>query len=492
MSNIPPSSRALEIVGSHSEDLLLRRMTTREKLGRLFRFQLEVLSERDDLPLDEFIGKDLTIRLELPSGRSGEDRYFHGYISRIAHAGTLGRYALYQITLRPWLWFLTRTADCRIFQGKTVPQILTDVFNDSHRFRPDRIEELDAVAYQPREYCVQYAETDFDFVSRLMEHEGIYYYFRHECEDDQGSHTLVLSDSIAGHDSRSGYETVPYRPGPEEDDEVVTEWLVSREFEPVRYVLRDYDFTNPAGKAAVDALEAVQGVADTYMIYDYPGAFTEREDGERYARVRLEEIEAKREQIRARTTSLGLSAGQLFGLEEHPRADQNREYLIVSSVHDIGPIDYESGGDAPLEFSSRFTAIDSAQTYRSARRTPKPVMGGPQTAVVVGLPGQNRIYTDEYARIKVRFHWDRWREHPDGSPIEDHDRSCWIRVAQTKAGKGFGTLNLPYVGHEVIVDFLEGDPDRPVVLGSLYNEANLPPLRRREASERSRARSNQG
>ncbi|MHC4862075.1 MAG: type VI secretion system Vgr family protein, partial [Planctomycetota bacterium] len=462
----------IELIGPYAEELLLRRMTAVEGLGRLFKLQLEVLSLSDDLELDQFIGKDLTVRLELSEDSEEPNRYFHGHVSRFSYAGTLGRYSVYNVTLRPWLWFLTRTADCRIFQEMTVPAILMKVFEDSHRFSPDMVDGLDSATYRTWDYCVQYRETDFDFVSRLMEQEGIYYYFRHEFKDGKGAHTLVLADSYAAHELATGYEAVPFLAAPRtdtEEKEAVHEWSVAQQFEPMRYVLRDFDFTNPPMRAAAEALEAWKGDENTYEIYDYPGILTGSEDAEHYAQVRLEELEARQEQIRARSTARGLGAGHLFTLKGHSRSDQNREYLIVSAVHVLGPIEYETVRETvPYRtYSSTLTAIDSRHTYRSPTATPKPVVQGPQTAFVVGPEGHD-IWTDKYGRVMVMFHWDRY-----GKP--DEKSSCWIRVAQTWAGKSWGTLFVPRIGQEVIVELLDGDPDRPIITGQVYNEVSRPP-----------------
>ncbi|MBE0616898.1 MAG: type VI secretion system tip protein VgrG [Proteobacteria bacterium] len=448
--------------------LRFHRMTATEELARLFEFQVDLLSSDAEIAFDEVLGQNMTVALELPQG---ETRYFNGFVSRFRQIGRVKNDVCYQATLRPWLWFLTRTADCRIYQDQTVPAIVKDVFR-RHGFTD--FEELLSDSYTTLQYCVQYRETSFNFVSRLMEQEGIYYFFKHE----NGKHTLVLCDSYGSHQRNPGYEKMPYHPptetGAQEDS--ICEWLITCEVQPGAFALRDFNFQKPKEDLGARSLIQRDHAGGDFEVYDYPGDYAEYGDGERYARVRIEELQAQHERLQGRSFARGLATGGLFELTGFPRADQNREYLIVSTTHELAAAEYESGagpeGVAPC--ACRFLAVDSRQAYRAPRLTLKPLVQGPQTAIVVGKEGEE-IWTDKYGRVKVRFHWDRQEKDPEDKPIPDEGRSCWIRVGQYWSGKKWGSLAVPRLGTEVIVEFLEGDPDRPLITGQVYNEACLPP-----------------
>jgi type VI secretion system secreted protein VgrG len=441
------------------EDLLFRTMDGKEELGRPFLYDLELLSPKEDLALDDVLGQEACVALELQSGTT---RYFHGYVTQFAQTGRRGRYATYRMQLRPWLWFLTRTADCRIFQGKTVPEIVAAVFRE-HGFS-DFKDSLSA-SYRTWEYCVQYRETDFNFVSRLMEQEGIYYYFVHE----DGKHTLVLSDSHGAHAAlENGYDEIPYYPPSRAAvrDEHIYDWYFQKSVQPGKYVLRAYDFRKPKANLEVNSVVTREHAQAEYEIFDYPGEHFERGEGDAYVRTRIEELQTEYERARGVCDARGVCVGGLFNLAEYPREDQNREYLIVSAHQSISLGDYESA-DQPFEFRCTFNAMDSSTPYRVPRLTPKPVVQGPQTAITVGPSGEE-IWTDKFGRIKVQFHWDRYGK-------ADENSSCWVRVAQVWAGSNWGGMHIPRIGQEVIVDFIEGDPDRPIVTGRVYNADNMPP-----------------
>ena len=468
----------VDLVGPLADTFRFHRMTAREELGRLFELDLDCLSERHDVRSTDVLGQTMTVRLELPQGGW---RYFDGHVCRFEYLGITPsrRFAHYRLVLRPWLWFLTRSADCRIFQDRTVPEILTEVFRE-HGFS-----DFQAALYgeyRRWEYCVQYRESDFDFVSRLMEQEGIYYFFRHELGGARGRHTLVLADEYSAHARAAGYETVSFlrstRPGPGEA-EGIAEWRISHEIEPDVYSLGDFDFTRPKAGLLVSRRAALEVQPATGRVYDYPGEYLTRPDGEAYVRTRMEELQAQHERAHATARARGLAVGNLFDLHDHPRADQNREYLVVSTVHTLRSVAYETelqpeASDAPV-YRCELTAMPSHLPYRSPRATPRPVIEGPQTAIVVGPAGET-VWTDNYARVKVRFHWDHRDTDTAGSAIPDDRRSCWLRVSQNWAGQQWGELYLPHVGQEVIVSFLDGDPDRPLVTGRVYNADQMPPV----------------
>lgn len=442
------------------EDLLFKSMDLTEELGRLFHCELELYSPKEDIELDQVLAHDMTVEIDLPKG--GE-RYVHGFVSEMTQTGRAGDYFTYSAVLRPWFWFLTRTADCRIFQQMKVPDIIKEVFRDCGF--SDFKESLSA-EYRTWEYCVQYRETDFNFVSRLMEQEGIYYFFEH----DDGKDLLVLSDSAGAHSPISGYEKIPYYP-PSANvvrEEHVSDWTITKSVRTGTYGLSAFHFKKPrANLEAYSSIKASHPHAD-YEFFDYPGEHYEKSEGDRYAGVRIEEVASQHERVRGQTDARGLFPGGLFDLTEYPRKDQNREYLVVATHHSLSIGGYESRADAgEVEYSCGFEAMPSQATYRAERTTPKPVVPGPQTASVVGASGEE-IDTDEYGRVKVQFHWDRYGK-------SDENSSCWVRVAQVWAGSQWGGMTIPRIGQEVIVDFIEGDPDRPIVTGRVYNADNMPP-----------------
>ncbi|XIG12469.1 type VI secretion system spike protein VgrG1a [Pseudomonas aeruginosa] len=440
--------------------LLLQRMEGREELGRLFAYELHLVSENPNLPLEQLLGKPMSLSLELPGGSR---RFFHGIVARCSQVAGHGQFAGYQATLRPWPWLLTRTSDCRIFQNQSVPEIIKQVFRD---LGFSDFEDALSRSYREWEYCVQYRETSFDFVSRLMEQEGIYYWFRHE----QSRHILVLSDAYGAHQSPPNYASVPYYPPTLEQRERdhFYDWHMAREVQSGSLSLNDYDFQRPGARLEVRSNIARPHAAADYPLYDYPGEYVQSQDGEQYARNRIEAIQAQHERVRLRGVVRGIGAGHLFRLSGYPRDDQNREYLVVGAEYRVVQELYETGsGGAGSQFESELDCIDASQSFRLLPQTPVPVVRGPQTAVVVGPKGEE-IWTDQYGRVKVHFHWDRHDQSNENS-------SCWIRVSQAWAGKNWGSMQIPRIGQEVIVSFLEGDPDRPIITGRVYNAEQTVP-----------------
>ena len=441
--------------------LLFRRMSVKEELGRMFEIQLDLLSLQGDISLSDLLGKGITVTLHLPAG--GE-RYYHGLVSRFVQEGMMGRFYEYRVILRPWLWFLTRSADCRIFQNMNVPDIIKQIFA-AEGFSDFRGSLQNS--YNAWEYRVQYRETAFAFVSRLMEHEGIYYFFEHE----NGKHTLVLCDDPSAHAVTDGYASIPYYPPSPRSprSEHLWQWEVSQEVQSVKSSLRDYDFKKPALLLESKLISPDQKSLGTGEIYDYPGYYTAPDHGNAYVNVRLQEWSTEFEQASGSGNPRGLSTGTLFSLIDFPREDQNRQYLIVAMDCSMRDNDYETGDlDESPAYICNLRAISNSKTFRSARITPKSVVRGPQTAIVVG-PSGDEIYTDEHGRVKVQFFWDRLGK-------KDENSSCWIRVSQHGwAGDAWGMHFVPRINQEVIVDFLEGDPDQPIIIGSVYHGTNVPP-----------------
>lgn len=458
--------------------LLLRRMRGSESLSALSEYELELYSERADLKIDDLLATPIAVTVDTPRGGK---RYFHGFITRFVVTARQGRFATYRATVRPWLWFLTRSSDCRIFQEKSVVDIVKAVF------APYAIADFDTSGlsgrYTPYPYCVQYRETDFDFVSRLLEREGIYYFFKSEAK----RHVMVLADSHAAHAPAPGYATVRYMPaedGAMRESEVIYEWSVGGQVESGAQVLQDFDFEKPSASLLVKST-VVRGYGQSrHELFDYPGNYTERAVGEGYARHRIEAPHASYQRVQGATRARGLFPGALFTLTEHPRRDQNGRFLIGAAHYALSSDSYDPVRVADPEpvFSCSFEAIPGRQDVRPEATTPKPVVRGPQTAIVVGKAGEE-IWTDKYGRIKVQFHWDRVGR-------EDEMSSCWVRVAQGWAGKRWGAMFLPRIGQEVIVSFLEGDPDRPLVTGSVYNAEQMPPYPLPAQATRSTIKSN--
>nr|WP_288500047.1 type VI secretion system tip protein VgrG [uncultured Pseudomonas sp.] len=440
--------------------LVMERLAGSESLGRLFHYELSLASENSSLKLNALLGKPMGLAVQLADG---SDRYFHGIVARCSQTAHRGQFASYQVTLKPWLWLLSRTSDCRIFQSKTVPDIVKQVFRD---LGFSDFEDALTRSYREWEYCVQYRETSFDFVSRLMEQEGIYYYFRHE----QERHVLVLCDAYGAHGTAPGYGRVPFYPLDDQmrERDHIHDWHLAHEVQPGSLALNDYDFQRPSARLEVRSSIAREHSNADYPLYDYPGEYVQSKDGEQYARNRIEAIQAQYEQIRLKGNARGLGSGHLFSLTDYPRDDQNREYLIVDAEYTITQDLYESGrGSESFQFDSSLTCIDASQVFRPLPQTVQPIVQGPQTAMVVGPKGEE-IWTDQYGRVKVHFYWDRHDQSNENS-------SCWIRVSQNWAGKNWGSIQIPRIGQEVIVSFLEGDPDRPIITGRVYNAEQTVP-----------------
>jgi type VI secretion system secreted protein VgrG len=442
--------------------LKFRQMTGHEGLSQLFEFEVELLADNFNLDLRALLGKPLTLELATTLA----PRYLSGQVTRCVMVGrenSVSRNYIYRATVRPWLWYLTQTSDNKIFQQRSVPDIIKEVLGEyGYPF-----EFKLTGSYRSWEYCVQYQETDFAFISRLMEHEGIYYYFKH----DQGQHTLVMTDDIASHGPMPGYADLPYF-GPDRvttpREEYVSMWEVAAQVTPDGYATVDYDFTKPG--ASLDAMSRRKGGSEpgNLEVFEWQGGFQEAHHGEQYARVRLEELQSTQEQSMGLSNARGLAPGYLFTLRNHPRKTENREYLVVSVNYRMSVGGYSTDPGLEERYEASFSALPSTVQYRAPRVTPIPRTHGPQTARVVG-PAGKEIWTDKYGRIKVQFHWDRYGQRNESS-------SCWVRVSSPWAGGGFGGLQLPRINDEVVVDFIGGCPDRPIVLGRVYNANNMPPV----------------
>ena len=446
-----------------TDELLLTAFQGGEELSRLFRFDLELLSDNNGIKNSDIVGQNVTFRV-----RQADDSYrpFNGFVSRFV-AGDEDREGrrAYRAMVVPWLWFLTRTSDCRIFQNKTVPQILEQIFGDLG-FSDY---ELRLSGNHPqREYCVQYRETDFAFVSRLMEEEGIYYFFRH----NQDNHKMVLSDSTSAYEDCAENEVdYPSDFGNVAFEDHITSWEHGYEFRSGKWAQTDYNFTTPSTSLMTNSPSKLDlpGI-DQYEHYDYPGGYRQNGDGSPLTDIRMEEEEVEYDIVQATSKCKSFTPAGKFKIRQHRcSSEQGQTFVITSLQHSAQEAQaYETGEAVERDYENSLTCIPDSVTFRPARTTPRPSIHGVHTAVVTGPAGEE-IYPDEFGRVKAQFHWDREGQF-------DENSSCWIRVSQVHAGKGFGAIDLPRIGEEVMVAFEEGDPDRPIIAGRLYHAENMPPF----------------
>jgi type VI secretion system secreted protein VgrG len=486
MPRYTQAKRPLAIKTPLGEDvLLLTGFLGHEAISQLFSFELDLLAEvESEIRFDAIVGQNVTLELRL----AGEEkRYLNGIVKRFSEGARGKVFTRFRAELVPKLWLLTKKVRSRIFQHLSVPDILREVLSGL-----DVAYEISG-SYYERDYCVQYRESDFDFASRLMEEEGIYYFFKHA----DATHQMVVSDVPDKHPALPGQSNIIYEQVSGGVQEMrVTTWEKTQELRSGEYTLWDHCFELP-GKHLEAKEKSVASVTvgkvthqltvggnDQLEIYEYPGGYAQRFDGidrhgvprpqdlqdiledrERTVKVRMEQEEAASLEINGTSDCGHFIAGHEFTLERHFDADGS--YLLTRVEHDAHlEGSYGSGQQQPFSYSNRFTCIPVALPYRPQRVTRKPVLAGIQTATVVGPPGEE-IFCDKYGRVKVQFHWDREGKNDGGS-------SCWLRVAQVWAGNGWGAFFWPRVGHEVVVTFEEGDPDQPMIVGSLYNAENMP------------------
>ncbi|MGX9147711.1 type VI secretion system Vgr family protein [Mesorhizobium sp. 128a] len=503
-------SAAVTSAAFQGNEVFLGQLRGAEQLGEPFRYDVELASPH---PIENFAkvpGQSLTVGLKL---KGSGTRFFNGVITRFQYVGFDNTEHLnYAAQVRPWLTLLDYRSNSRIFQHKTSIEIITTIFRE-HK---GCFKNHTAGQFPRRPYCVQYDETDLAFVSRLMEQDGIYYYFEHT----ENQHTLVLVDNASSHKPctpeivETHHNLRPARNLYRED--VILHWDEVVSLQPNTVVLRDYDhekptaeltafarvpsvkiggiprrksavcaFAQPSGGASVSAPQTPAAADRSSVLQEtfvYPGCYTEKRDGDFYAAIRAEELACNAYRARVESTARQITTGSIFkaanpfyygDVSARPRPSDRflavaTDFTVIAEVADnrtgIASAEREA---ACFLYHSTVEAIPATTQYRPPRRTPAPVIRGPQTAVVVGAKGET-IATDEYGRIKVQFFWDR-----EGK--KDENSSCWIRVAQSWAGKGFGCLAIPRIGHEVVVDFLHGNPDWPLVTGVVYNGSNLPP-----------------
>ena len=455
-----PNERATVVQTPVGAELLtFTHLVGRDEISRCLAYTVGFVSNSPDVDPLKMLGGAVSIE-----GESDPKRWFSGLVSEFRLTRIEDRLAYYEAVIRPWLWFLGNTTDCRIFQNMSVIEIVEEVFS---KYSTAKFEKRLQGSYPPREYCVQYDETDLDFVQRLLEHEGILYFFEH----DEGKHTLVLADAMNKLKPAPGYEKVPYHfegQGSRRDVEYITEWIPGSSVRPGAYVHTDYDFEKPGADLMAKSAQPFSHKLAAGENYRQPGAHLDVGRGDSLAAIRREEIQAVHQRIAAVGTVRGLYSGCTFKLDGFPREDQNQEYLVVSAEYRLFDPGYRALADVESEnFKVILGVAPTALAYRPPRVTTRPIMRGPQTATVVGPSGEE-IFTDKYARVKVQFHWDRLGK-------KDQNSSCFVRVSQTWAGSGWGFIQIPRIGQEVIVDFIEGDPDLPIITGRVYNASQMPP-----------------
>lgn len=437
------------------DKLIFRNLQGKEKLSELFEYTVETVSETKDLSFDSIVGKPVSVTLEFTNSYK---RYIHGIATTFTQARTDKtpetdtHITVYHITLRPWFWFLTLTKNCQIFQNMSTPEIIKAIFSELGF--SDFKDSLKGT-YTKREYCVQYDETAFAFISRLMEDDGIFYFFEHA----EAKHTLVLADDLSVHQNVIGYNKVRFWEIYESSnpEDVIYKCFMAQQTLPAKYAIDDYHFETPSTDLKTEAAGKSTSKMRIYEYQGYQGGVDTTSAADKVANTRIQSFEWQKKILFGESHCIGFGAGGKFTLEKHPRKDLNAEYII-----------YALSISASLtEYSNSFQAIPATVQFRTMASTPKPRIAGLQTAVVTGPQGEE-IHTDKYGRIKVQFHWDQKGK-------KDEKTTCFIRVNQSWAGKAWGRLFLPRIGQEVLVSFVNGDPDRPLVIGSVYNAEQTVP-----------------
>ncbi|TPM93834.1 type VI secretion system tip protein TssI/VgrG [Mesorhizobium sp. B2-1-3A] len=454
-----PNERATVVQTPVGAELTFTHLVGRDEISRCFAYTVGFVGPNSDIDPAKMLGGAVSVE-----GESDPKRWFSGLVSEFRLTRIEDRLAYYEAVVRPWLWFLGNATDCRIFQNMTAVEIVEKIFS---KYGTAKFEKRLQGSYPSREYCVQYDESDLDFVQRLLEHEGIFYFFEH----DEGKHTLVLCDAMSKLKPAPGYEKILYNfegHGSRRDVEYITEWIPGSSVRPGAYAHTDYDFQKPGADLMAKSAQPFSHKEASGENYRQPGAHLDVGRGDTLAGIRREELQAVHQRITAVGTVRGLHSGCTFKLESFPRDDQNQEYLVISAEYRLFDPGYRTQNEAHSEnFKVVLGVAPTALPYRPPRITVRPIMRGPQTATVVGPSGEE-IFTDKYARVKVQFHWDRLGKKNENS-------SCFVRVSQTWAGSGWGFIQIPRIGQEVIVDFLEGDPDLPIITGRVYNASQMPP-----------------
>lgn len=448
--------------------LLFTRMWVEERLGEQFTCEVEFESENTGIDLTGLLKTPMAIKLET---QDGYKRYFHGMVceaeqTAVEHVQNLV-YAKYRVRLVPKPWLLGGMVDCRIFKDKKTTDIVKAVLAEAGYTDVD-LSNLGG-SYTTREYCVQYREDGWSFIQRLLQQEGIYYYFTH----NNSKHSMVLADGVGSHSTAQGFAQVPYQRGTDSvlrQQATISEWTSLRGVDGASVQLTDYNPLKPKASLVVNSDSAGHG-ADGIKVFDYPGPHGETNVGNHFAQVRAEALSAARSRYVGNTSAGTIEIGGLFKLQDHPRSEFNAEYLVTATSMQLSGPGYAAGGQAGTDeptFFCTFEALESSQPWRTPQKARKPLIYGVQTAIVTGSETDEDIAVDKYGRIQVNFHWNMPGK-------ENADCSCYARVSSMWAGKQWGAVSWPRVGQEVVVGFIEGDPDYPLIVGSVYNGVNVPP-----------------
>ena len=492
-----------------SDKLKFWRIVGHEVLARPSAYELTVLAENETIDAKDILGRSFDVVIEFTDRDNGKhERHCQGHAVRFSRVAQIGRYFEYRISLRSWFWLLTKRINSRILQEKPVLGVVDAVLEDSRISGLKKIKSGKVIGpHTPHTYCVQYQESDYQFLSRLLEEEGIYYWF--DAHDAPG--TMHLSDtSTLAHDKLPAADTLQYAAthATEARFNEITRWVSARQFESGRFASRDRDF-----KVISKELRADRGDPDTHElsdleVFEFPGGYTATDDTDNLAQVRLDELIGRRQRHWALTNWPDVTAGRSFTFEGDPDTTRNGDYIIGACTFAASHPGYESiafdeirrpvdevlhealeddpvndgmlamlrdmVAEAPaLQAGDRgtsaflLTVMPLDVPWRPPRLTPRVAMRGPQTAIVVGRSGE-QIWTEEHGRVKVQFHWDRYGKN-------DENSSCWVRVSHPWAGKSWGAISIPRIGQEVIVDFLDGDPDQPIIVGRFYNGESMSP-----------------
>lgn len=447
--------------------LLFASLDGGETLSELFSYVVQLktpdtlnlgyVSPAANLPLKPMVGKDLCVNIELDGGGK---RHISGLVTAARVVGHEGRSVTYELRMEPWLKLLTHTSDYKAFQNKTVVDILDEVLAEY----PYPVEKRLVESYPVRTWQVQYGETDFDFLQRLMQEWGIYWWFEHS----EDSHTLVLADAISAHKACPDSPLVEWhQEGLKLDKEFIHTITANESLRTGQWVLDDFDFTKPRSLLANTVANPRETGHATYEHYEWPGDYFDKSEGEMLTRIRMEAQRSPGSRVLGGGNIRTLMTGYTFTLENYPTAEVNQEYLLMQTLLFVQDNAQHSGQDQHFTFSTRFELHPTCEVFRPQRTVSKPHTKGPQSAIVTGPSGQE-IWTDQYGRVKVQFGWDRYGKM-------DENSSCWIRVSYPWAGKGFGMIQIPRIGQEVLVDFKNGDPDLPIIVGRTYNQDTMPP-----------------
>jgi type VI secretion system secreted protein VgrG len=459
MPIVPQDKEIIVKLPGLSDETEFSRLDGHDEISAPFAFRVLFSTKALELEPEKVLGTEAVVTV-----LSDPPRHFHGLVADFGLADIRDDFAVFHITLRPWLWFLSLRHNNRIFQNMSVPDIIEKVFADY----PEAKFTLNLKAtYAPREYCVQYGESDLDFVQRLMEHEGIFYFFEH----GDAEHRMILADANTTMQPGPGTDTLVYEPARGtgfNDGEFILSWLPCAQVRTGKQAHTDYDFIKPSSDLMSKSDNPLGYALDRLEHYAYPGDYTEHARGDKLSARRLEELQAAAVESQARTTARHLWSGRTFTLEKFPRALENAEYFVLRCDYHLMDEQVRSGQSAGIQgYEATLRLAPLRVPFRPPRKTPRPVMKGLQTAVVVGPAGEE-IFTDAYARVKVQFHWDRLGK-------KDENSTCFVRVSSAWAGAGWGFIQIPRIGQEVVVDFLNGDPDMPLITGRVYNAEQMPP-----------------